>query len=116
MAVTGFLLWFNSLVLRHFPKWVLDAATALHFYEAVLATLAIGIWHMYSVVFDPDVYPMDRVHLRSHAKDYHAERIAEPQEAGAEAAATPAPSSPESPAKPSEEASLPEAPDAPSKE
>jgi cytochrome b subunit of formate dehydrogenase len=61
MAVTGFVLWFNTLALRYFPKWVLDAATALHYYEAILATLAILIWHMYSVVFDPDVYPMDRV-------------------------------------------------------
>jgi cytochrome b subunit of formate dehydrogenase len=69
MAFTGFLLWFNSFTLRHFPKWVLDAATALHFYEAVLATLAILIWHMYSVVFDPDVYPMDRVRLRSSYPD-----------------------------------------------
>ncbi len=116
MTVTGFLLWFNSLVLRHFPKWVLDAATALHFYEAVLATLAIAIWHMYSVVFDPDVYPMDRVHLRSSARSHHEEMVAEPQEASGEAAATSAPSPPESPAKPSDEASPPDAPDAPSKE
>jgi hypothetical protein len=65
MAATGFLLWFNTLALRYFPKWVLDAATALHYYEAILATLAILIWHMYAVVFDPDVYPLDRVR-KSH--------------------------------------------------
>ena len=34
-------------------------ATAIHFYEAVLATLAILVWHLYWVIFDPDVYPMD---------------------------------------------------------
>ncbi len=34
-------------------------ATAIHFYEAVLATLAIVVWHLYWVIFDPDVYPMD---------------------------------------------------------
>src|SRR5690606_14204817 len=28
-------------------------------YEAVLAALAILIWHIYYVVLDPDVYPMD---------------------------------------------------------
>jgi formate dehydrogenase gamma subunit len=61
MAVTGFLMWFNSFTLRHFPKWSLDAATALHYYEAILATSAILIWHMYVVVFDPDIYPLDKV-------------------------------------------------------
>jgi hypothetical protein len=63
MAVSGFILWFNTLALRYFPKWVLDASAALHYYEAILATFAILIWHMYSVIFDPDVYPMDRVEL-----------------------------------------------------
>ena len=41
------------------PRWWLDVATAVHFYEAVLATLAILIWHFYQVFFDPDVYPMN---------------------------------------------------------
>jgi cytochrome b subunit of formate dehydrogenase len=71
MAVTGFLLWFNSFTLRHFPKWVADAATTLHFYEAILATCAIAIWHMYTVVFDPDVYPMDRAWLDGKASAEH---------------------------------------------
>jgi hypothetical protein len=34
-------------------------ATAIHFYEAILATLAIVVWHFYQVFFDPDVYPMN---------------------------------------------------------
>jgi len=34
-------------------------ATAVHFYEAILATLAILVWHFYQVFFDPDVYPMN---------------------------------------------------------
>jgi cytochrome b subunit of formate dehydrogenase len=59
MAVTGFLLWFTDFTLRYLPKWVTDVATAFHFYEAVLATLSILVWHLYWVIFDPDVYPMD---------------------------------------------------------
>jgi cytochrome b subunit of formate dehydrogenase len=59
MTVSGVLLWFNNFTLRHFPKWVSDAATAVHYYEALLATFAILIWHSYMVVFDPLVYPMD---------------------------------------------------------
>lgn len=60
MAASGFLLWFNNVTLRWFPKWIADAATALHYYEAILATSAIVVWHFYLVIFDPDVYPMDR--------------------------------------------------------
>lgn len=59
MAGTGFLLWFNNFALKHFPKWVEDSATALHYYEAILATASIVIWHMYTVIFDPEVYPID---------------------------------------------------------
>lgn len=71
MAATGFILWFNTLALRYFPKWVSDAATALHFYEAILATLSIIIWHLYTVAFDPDVYPMDRSWLTGKASADH---------------------------------------------
>jgi cytochrome b subunit of formate dehydrogenase len=68
MSVTGFALWFNDLVLRWLPKWVTDLATVIHYYEAVLATLAILVWHFYFVIFDPVVYPMDKAWLtgRSH--------------------------------------------------
>src|SRR5579871_1206857 len=59
MAVTGLLLWANNLALKLFPKIWLDVATSVHFYEAILAASAIVIWHFYSVIFDPDVYPLD---------------------------------------------------------
>jgi len=59
MSVTGFLLWFQDVALRYLPKWTTDVATAIHFYEAILATLAILVWHFYWVIFDPDVYPLD---------------------------------------------------------
>jgi cytochrome b subunit of formate dehydrogenase len=63
MGVSGFLLWFNNFTLRHFPKWVADAATAVHWYEALLATFSILLWHFYLVIFDPMVYPMDTAWL-----------------------------------------------------
>ena len=53
------MLWAKVLVGNHMPRWWLDVATAIHFYEAVLATLAIIVWHFYQVFFDPDVYPMN---------------------------------------------------------
>jgi len=75
MAASGLLLWFNSFSLRHFPKWVTDAATALHFYEAILATLSILIWHMYTVIFDPEIYPMDRAWISGMASARHVEHL-----------------------------------------
>ena len=59
MAATGLSLWFKVAVGHFFPRWWLDVATAVHFYEAVLATLAIVVWHFYMVMFDPDTYPMN---------------------------------------------------------
>ena len=59
MAVTGVMLWAKVFVGNMFARWWLDAATAVHFYEAILATLAILVWHFYQVFFDPDVYPMN---------------------------------------------------------
>lgn len=63
MIVTGVMLWGNNLMLALFPKLWLDVATSVHFYEALLATLAIVVWHFYAVIFDPDVYPMETAWL-----------------------------------------------------
>lgn len=71
MAVTGLLLWGENWSMRHLPKWVLDAATAAHWYEAILATFSILIWHWYLVIFDPDVYPMDMAWLNGKADGAH---------------------------------------------
>lgn len=59
MTVTGFVLWFKEAWLMNFPMWTYDVARAIHFYEAILATLTIIVWHFYSVIFNPDVYPMN---------------------------------------------------------
>jgi cytochrome b subunit of formate dehydrogenase len=73
MIATGIMLWANNLMLALMPKIWLDVATNIHFYEAVLAALAIVVWHFYSVIFDPDVYPMDMgwfngISVRKHEK------------------------------------------------
>ncbi len=59
MAITGIMMWAKVSVGDLLARWWVDAATAIHFYEAVLATLAIVVWHFYQVFFDPDVYPMN---------------------------------------------------------
>lgn len=60
MGGTGFMIWFKMDVTKFLPRWCVDAATAVHFYEAILACLAILVWHFYSVIFDPDSYPYNR--------------------------------------------------------
>lgn len=59
MGLTGLMIWFKLGVFGFLPRWWLDIALAVHFYEAVLATLAIIVWHFYAVIFDPDVYPLN---------------------------------------------------------
>jgi len=59
MAATGFMIWFKMLVADRVPGWWIDVAILIHWYEAVLATLAIIVWHLYAVIFDPDAYPMN---------------------------------------------------------
>jgi cytochrome b subunit of formate dehydrogenase len=71
MGVTGLLLWADNLAMAWFPKEVLDCATALHFYEAVLACLAIVVWHLYMVIFDPEVYPIDTTWLTGKSVRSH---------------------------------------------
>ncbi len=71
MTVSGALLWFNNFTLRYFPKWVSDAATAVHYYEALLATFSILLWHFYMVIFDPLVYPMDTAWLNGKVPADH---------------------------------------------
>ena len=59
MIITGFFLWYDNLAVEWFPKGFLDVTLVVHYYEAWLATLAIIVWHLYSVIFSPGVYPMN---------------------------------------------------------
>ena len=57
------MIWFKMEVTRFLPRWAVDVATTIHYYEAILACLAILVWHFYHVIFDPDVYPLNRAVL-----------------------------------------------------
>ncbi len=59
MGVTGLMIWLKIDVTRYLPRWAVDVATTIHYYEAILACLAIVVWHFYHVIFDPDVYPIN---------------------------------------------------------
>jgi formate dehydrogenase gamma subunit len=59
MAVTGLLLWTES----NWSKFVLDISVLIHGMEAILASLAIIIWHMYEVHLRPHKFPVDNLWL-----------------------------------------------------
>ncbi len=59
MGVTGIMVWFKIDVTQLLPRWAVEVALTIHYYEAVLACLAIVVWHFYHVMFDPDVYPVN---------------------------------------------------------
>jgi len=72
MAITGILLWAHDSVLAYLPHAlaVLEVTTAVHFYEAILATFSILIWHFYFVIFDPEVYPLKWTVLTGRAPEH----------------------------------------------
>jgi cytochrome b subunit of formate dehydrogenase len=57
MIGSGLFLWFEGIALKYVPKYILDVAHEMHSDEALLATLAIVIWHFYNVHFNPDRFP-----------------------------------------------------------
>jgi len=94
MGLTGLMVWFKVGWFGFLPRWAIDIAIAVHFYEAVLATLAIVVWHFYHVIFDPDVYPVnwafvdgrvsEEFYKEEHALDYE-QQFAESDAGEAEA-------------------------------
>jgi cytochrome b subunit of formate dehydrogenase len=59
MGATGFIMWFDNYFMNLFTKLGWDIARTIHYYEAWLAFLAIVVWHLYFVIFNPDSYPMN---------------------------------------------------------
>jgi len=59
MTITGFIMWFENYFIGIFTKLGWDIARTIHYYEAWLAFLAILVWHIYFVIFNPDMYPMN---------------------------------------------------------
>ena len=58
MAITGLILWFPEFFATFTPFWTFEVSEIIHLYEAILATLAIIVWHWFFVMYHPDVYPL----------------------------------------------------------
>ncbi|MCP5517909.1 MAG: cytochrome b/b6 domain-containing protein [Verrucomicrobiales bacterium] len=59
MGVTGLMIWLKMPVTQWLPRWAVDVATTVHYYEAILACLSIVVWHFYHVILAPGTYPMN---------------------------------------------------------
>lgn len=64
MAATGLALWLMVPYLNRFPYWSLELWRTVHLYEATLAVLFIVVSHLYFVVVNPDVFPLNRAMTR----------------------------------------------------
>jgi formate dehydrogenase gamma subunit len=97
MGVTGLVIWFKMDVTKFLPRWAVDVCTTIHYYEAILACLAIVVWHFYHVIFDPDVYPLNwacwngKVTKHWQEEEHPLEQAAEGECAPSPAPAAPAP-------------------------
>ena len=69
MGATGVILWFENTSIGLFTKLGFDISRTVHFYEAILATLAVLVWHFYFVIFNPDIYPMNLAWLTGRVSE-----------------------------------------------
>ncbi|MBP7149338.1 MAG: hypothetical protein KBD01_17545, partial [Acidobacteria bacterium] len=60
MVVSGVILW----TAPHWPSLAVRLSSVVHGYEALLALLAILVWHMLGVHFKPGIFPMNPTWLR----------------------------------------------------
>jgi len=59
VSATGLILWTEY----KWSKFIVDIATLVHGMEAILACLAIMIWHLYEIHFRPHKSPLDNTWL-----------------------------------------------------
>lgn len=129
VGVTGLMMWFPITTTQFLPGEFIPAAKAAHGGEALLAVLAIIIWHMYSAHLNADIFPFDKTiftgyisqerMLHEHPLEYARlvegrsapaapqPHLPEPAPAGVLQKAPPA--EPEAPAEPPDAAALAEA-------
>jgi len=91
MVGSGLMLWAPEISMQYLPKYAMDIARAIHSDEALLAAVAIIVWHFYNVHFGPEHFPFSRTWLTGRVsakkmRNYHPleyERLRHAQEAPA---------------------------------
>lgn len=69
MTATGLILWLEHLG----PKFWVDVARLVHSLEAILAVLAIIVWHFYLVHWRPGKFPMSRAWATGYISEHEVE-------------------------------------------
>ncbi len=64
MTITGISMWFENQFISDTSLLGYNIARTIHYYEAWLAFLAIVVWHIYFIMLNPDVFPMNRAWYR----------------------------------------------------
>lgn len=60
MIATGFMLWFPIVLTKYLPGQFIPAAKIVHSNEAMITFLLVVTWHLYEVIFSPDVFPVNK--------------------------------------------------------
>ena len=90
MALTGFMLWNPIATARILPGVFIPAAKAAHGGEAVLAVLAIILWHFYNVHVKHWNWSMFKGHMtREQMEEEHGKELEEIEKGQPEPQATP---------------------------
>lgn len=74
MIGTGLVLWFPTVATQRLPAWAVPLSEVVHYYEAWLAFLAIVVWHLYFVIANPEVYPMNLTWMDGRVSEEEAEK------------------------------------------
>ncbi len=69
MVGSGLMLWAPEISMHYLPKFAMDIAQAIHSDEALLAAVAIIIWHFYNVHFGPEHFPFNRAWLTGRVSE-----------------------------------------------
>lgn len=86
MVGSGLIRWYPDLTTSIFPPFVYEVGLHAHADEALLAALAIFVWHFYNVHLRPQIFPMSWVFItgRMSAAELEEEHGAEYDELVAE--------------------------------
>ena len=81
MVGSGLIRWFPVATMKVLPPWAYQVAYFAHADEALLAGLAIFVWHFYNVHLRPQVFPMSWVFItgrisREELEDDHGKEYA----------------------------------------
>jgi len=70
MGLTGLILMFPFTFMRYMPLAWIHLSSLVHFYEAVLASLVVLIWHFYNVHFHPEWF-MQKTWINGKISEEH---------------------------------------------